>query len=196
MNVTRAEVEALCLPGDVIAVEYLRTNLVSAGISLAEDGRATHALCCLGGLDIVEAAIGGVQESSLHNYLRGNCVLTIREAIPRPLPEEAEKITRFWTDRVGDPYDIKMIAGMLFVLLAKDLVGLFSEPAAAWILRHAPNFLASDTLSTCAELGARGLWCSDPSLLPYPAGNIEPEVLRVDPTLATKRVLVGAVLVD
>lgn len=196
MNVTREYVENLVQPGDVISVEYLRTDLVATGISLAEEGRATHALCCLGGLDVVEAAITGVQEVNLRNYLRGNCVLTIRRGDPAPTPQEARKVTKFWLERVNDPYDLWMIAGMVFILMGKHLVGLFSERAAAWVIRRVPNVLASRTLSTCAELGARGLWCYDPHLMPYVAGDIYPELLRVDPSLRTEAVLVGAVLVD
>lgn len=195
IQITQAEINSLCLPGDVVAVEYLRTDLVATGISLAEGGKATHALCCLGGLDVVEAAITGVQEVNMRNYLRGNCKLTIRSAKPFPKPEEAALATKFWVDRVNDPYDLKMIAGEGFLLVADRLIGLFSERASAWVLRKVPNILASKTLSTCAELCARGLWQFSPGVLAYPPGNITPEILRTDDSLVTKTILDGAVLV-
>lgn len=195
-QITFSEIQALILPGDVIAVEYLRTDLVATGISLAEGGKATHALCCLGALGIVEADLSGVSETSLRNYLRGNCKLTVRSAKPAPFTDEAKKATEFWLARVNDPYDTKMILGEGILLVADRLVGLFSEKASAWMLRKVPNVFASKTLSTCAELAARGLWqFSLLAMREYPAGNITPELLRTDDTLLTKAVLDGAVLV-
>ncbi len=197
MDITRAEVEELVLPGDVIAVEYLDKGIVADGISLLENGAATHALCCLGGVDIVEAAVTGVQESNLRNYLRGNAILTIRSATPEPTPTEAKLATDFWLKCVNEPYDSQMIVGMVFILFAKYIVGLAYKPAGDYVLRHMPNFLASGRLSTCAELGARGLWQFNPSLFAgYPAGNIDPELLRTHDSLNTKAVLTGAILVD
>lgn len=198
-KITRAEVNALVLPGDVIAVRWLKRDLTAVVISDAEgDAKAaTHALCGLGGLDIVEAGVLGVVETSLHNYLRGNCELTVRSADPGPTPEQAEKATDFWSARVNDPYDKGMIVGSIPIFLAKHVLGFFSQSAGDWAMRRMPNLLASSNLSTCAELGARGLReFTLIALKSYDVKNVTPEILRTDDTLRTKAVLTAAVLVD
>lgn len=196
-EVTQAFIRSLCLPGDVIAVEYLKKDLVAEEIGDAEGGVATHALGCEGGLDIVEATILGVTESNLRNYLRGNCRLTIRCTNPPPTEESAERATRFWLARVNDPYDMGMIIGCIPILIAKHILGFFSKELADLAMKKMPNLLASSNLSTCAELCARGLYQFNASVFPgYPFGNITPEILRTDGSLITKGVLDGAVLID
>lgn len=197
MDITRSEIVALCRQGDVIAVEYLKHDLTSNAISLFEGGSATHALCCLGGLDIVEASITGVIESNLHNYLRGNCRLTIRCADPVPTPMEAKRAADFWLARVNDPYDWGMIFGSVPVLLSHRLLSLFSQKLGAWALQHVPNILGSSNLSTCAELAARGV--REFNLIAfrvYSMENVDPEILRTDSSLTTKIVLDAPVLID
>lgn len=196
-TISRADIDVLCQPGDIIAVEYLKKDSTAELIGLGEGGQATHALCCMGGLDIVEASITGVIESNLHNYLRGNCRLTVRSADPAPTSEQSAKATKYWSDRVNDPYDWGMIFGMVPILLAKHVLGFFSTSASTWALKKMPNLLASSNTNTCAELGARGLreftliaFCS------YNVENIDPEILRTDPSVHTKAVLEAAVLVD
>lgn len=196
-RISRADIDVLCRPGDVITVEYLKKDLTAKLISAGEDGRATHALCCCGGLDIVEACITGVTESNLRNYLRGNCRLTVRSALRPPTVEQATKATSFWLRRVNDKYDLPMIFGMVPLLLAKHLVGLFSKDLSDWCLQKMPNLLASSNLSTCAELATRGLReFTLVALYKYPAENVDPEILRTDPSLATKAVLHAPVLID
>lgn len=196
-NVTRADIDVLCRPGDVIAVEYLRKDAVADAISFGEGDPATHALCCLGGLDIVEACITGVTESSLRNYLRGNCRLTVRCADPRPDAAQARKATDFWLARVNDPYDLWMIIGCIPVLLAKHILGFFSKAAASWAIKKMPNVLASGNLSTCAELAARGLReFTLTAFRAYEVDGVEPGILRTDASLTTKAVLDGPVLID
>jgi hypothetical protein len=194
LNLTLSEVDTLFRPGDVVAVEYLHPDPVQEIIRVAEEGQAEHALCCMGGLDVVEAAIIGVQESSLRNYLRGNCRLTVRTA--NPTPEEAKRALDFWSARVGDPYDIRMVVGMAPILLAKNVLGYFYPAAGEWALCRMPNLLASSNLNTCAELAIKGLrqfrWDAGGDI---PSENYDPETLRTDPTLTTKDVLDGAVLI-
>ncbi len=197
MKITRAEVEALCQPGRVIAVEYLKHDLTSTLIKIAHNGEgATHALCCMGGLDIVEATALGVFETSLHNYLRGNCRLTVREAIPAPTTVDAMKAVDFWDKRVLDPYDWHMIFGTIPIAFCRHVVGLFSRRLADNLCRKMPNLLASNSLSTCAELGARGV--REFNLLAFASyagvASVDPEILRTDPSLHTVAVLEGAVL--
>ena len=196
-TITRREIDALIAPGYVIAVEYIKKDLIAEVIAFGEDGRATHALCALGGLDIVEATCLGVFETNLHNYLRANTVLTIRKARPNPTQEEAAKATRFWNNRVLDPYDVQMIIGTLPILFAHHVLRFFSHRLAEWALQHMPNMLASSSLSTCAELGARGV--QEFNLLAfsgYPLGSINPEILRTTRSLDTVAVLRGMTLVD
>lgn len=192
-SITRAQVADLCRPGRVITVEYLNLTAVAIGIRLAEHGKASHALCCIGGLDIVEAAVGGVQESNLHNYMRGNCNLTVRGLDLSD--EQADTVTNFWSDRVNDPYDMGMIFGEAFILGLSNTVGLVSKPAAMWVLDHVPNALASSHLSTCAELGARGLDRVQPGLFdPLPLSVMDPEILRTTLKVKTFGVLEAPVL--
>lgn len=196
-TVTEADMAVLCRPGDVIAVEYLYPDVVAAAIRWGEEDPASHALCCLGGLDIVEASITGVIESNLRNYLRGNCRLTIRSADPQPDGDQARLITKFWLDRVNDPYDIKMIFGMIPILAAKHVISYFSESASDWAVKRMPNFLASSNLSTCAELAVLGIRQFNAYVLPgYDSNIITPGVLRTDGSLKTKTVLEAAVLID
>lgn len=194
--ISSADIDALCRPGDIITVEYLHPDSVALAIRLGELGKASHVLCCLGGLDIVEASSSGIIESNLHNYLRGNCILTVRRAKPAPTPEEAEKATDFWSDRVNDPYDWGMIFGSIPVLFCRLVLGFFSKKLGDWALKNLPNFLASDHLSTCAELGIRGIRKFRPTAFTgYPIANIEPELSRTHPSLHTKAVLVAPVLI-
>lgn len=196
--VSLADINVLCRPGNVIAVEYLKKGVVAEIISDAEGGgKATHALCCLGGLDIVEASITGVIESNLRNYLRGNCRLTIREAIPAPLGQDSMKAVRFWLARVNDPYDWGMIFGMAPILFAKHVIGFFSESLSEWVIQKMPNLLASSKINTCAELAVRGMkQFSLISFRAYNVENIDPEILRTDSSVNTKAVLDAAVLID
>jgi hypothetical protein len=197
MKITRADVAALFLPGNVVAVQYVKKDVSADIIGEAEGNRegATHALCCQGGLDIVEATALGVFETSLHNYLRGNCILTVREAIPAPSPSDAALATDFWDKRVLDPYDWPMIFGTLPIVVVRYTVGLFSRGLANSIIHKMPNILASSTLSTCAELAVRGLRQFYPgALASFSFGDIEPEDLRIDPSLNTKSVLIAPVL--
>lgn len=197
MDLTREEVEALFRPGDVVAVEYIKKDITADIIGLAEGDPATHVLCCLGGLDIVEASITGVIESNLHNYLRGNCRLTVRCASPAPTNSEAERAANFWLSKVNDPYDWGMILGSAPVLFAKHALGFFSKDLGDWALSHMPNLLGSSNLSTCAELGARGI--REFNLIAfrgYSMENVTPCILRTDPNLETKAVLDAPVLVN
>lgn len=197
MNITRHEVEKIFLPGRVVAVEYLKKDEVASAISKFEGDPATHALCCMGGLDIVEASASGVIESNLHNYLRGNCRLTVRSARPSPPDALFSQATKFWSDRVNDPYDWGMILGSIPILIIQKLVAVFSKKAALWVIDHMPNLFASNNLSTCAELAARGL--REFSLVAFcnvPVQNVTPAILRDDPTLSTEAILDGAVLMD
>lgn len=194
--ITRAEIELLVCPGDVIAVEYLKKDLTADIISGSEGDPASHALCCLGGLDIVEASSTGVIESNLRNYLRGNCRLTVRCANPVPNPEEARLATEFWLDRVNDPYDWGMIFGSAPIVIATKLLGLFSKRLSLLAAQKMPNLLASNALSTCAELGARGIHQFDPLVCSgYPLDNVTPGILRTHPSLTTKAILNGATLI-
>lgn len=196
-KITRADIDVLCRPGDVIAVEYLKKDLTANAISFLEEGSATHALCCMGGLDVVEACITGVTESNLHNYLRGNTRLTVRSTKPAPSLEESEKATDFWSARVNDPYDIGMIFGSIPILLAKNFLGFFSKSAGEWAFQKMPNLLGKSNLSTCAELGVRGIREFCPTVFTgYSPENINPEMLRTHPSLDTKAILDGAVLID
>lgn len=196
-TISRADIDVLIRPGDVIAVEYLKKDAVADLIGFGEEDSATHALCCLGGVDIVEACITGVTESNLRNYLRGNCRLTVRSASPAPNYEQAEKAVKFWLDRVNDPYDLKMIIGCIPILAAKHVLGFFSKRAAGWAIRKMPNLLASSNLSTCAELAAKGLYEFNATVfIGYHLDNITPGILRTDESLTTKTVLDAVTLVD
>lgn len=198
-SVTRLQLDGLVRPGDVIAVEYLNPEDIDVIIKFAEKGKASHALCCLGGLDIVEAlaTANAVKESSLSDYLKGNCKLTVRCSIPDPTPGQAEKAVDFWLARVNDPYDWGMIVGMAPILICQRVIGFFSKKAGIWCAQNLPNFLASKKLNTCAEVATRGLReFSLVALYKYRVENVDPEILRTDPSLRTKIVLDGAVLVD
>ena len=196
MNISRKEIDDLIKPGYVIAVEYLKPDCISRGLAWGQGGGATHALCCLGGLDIVEATALGVYETNLHNYLRGNCRLTVRRSRISASQEQVEKATDFWDARVLDPYDWRMIFGSIPILLAHKVIGLFSKRLADEAVHKMPNLLASSILSTCAELGIRGIRKFDESACSlYFAEDVDPEVLQTDDSLVTVIVLIGATLV-
>jgi hypothetical protein len=110
---------------------------------------------------------------------------------------EAQKTINFWLARVNDPYDWGMILGSAPIFLVKLLIGLFSERLAAKTVRHMPNFLAHSNLSTCAELGIRGMRVSRQTVLTgYEPEKVDPEILRTHPGLHTDAVLVAPILVD
>jgi len=193
LSLTLPQVHALFRPADVITVEYLCPDAAQRIISVAEEGQAEHALCCLGGLDIVEAAAIGVQRTSLYNYLKGNCRLTLRRANPVPTIAEARLAGDFWLARVNDPYDWGMILGMAPILLAKNVLGAISPAAGNWALTKMPNRLASSNLNTCAELAIKGLRQFRPAAGgDVPSANYVPETLRTDPTLTTVTILDAA----
>jgi hypothetical protein len=196
-KITRAQVKDLFLPGRVVSVEYLKKDLTADLIDLAHrGGRATHALCCMGGLDIVEATAFGVSETNLHNYLRGNCRLTVRETRPAPSEEQAELATDFWDKRVLDPYDWGMILGTIPIAIARHVIGFFSRRLGDKLTQKMPNLLASSSLSTCAELAARGVRQFNlKAFAKYgDAAKIDPEILRTDNSLRTVVILNGALL--
>ena len=180
-----------------MTVHYLKQDLTSEIIEEGEGNHraATHALCCQGGLDIVEATALGVFETNLHNYLRGNCVLTVRESIPTPNAAQAKRATKFWDARVLDPYDWGMIFGTLPVVFCHYVLGFLSKRLGDWAVRKMPNILASSSLSTCAELAARGLReFMTTALSGYDVRNVTPEVLRTHKSLHTKAILERPVL--
>jgi hypothetical protein len=198
MIITRAEVDALFLPARVVSVEYLKPDITASLIRVAHRGvGATHALCCMGGLDIVEATAFGVSETNLHNYLRGNCRLTVRESIPAATPVDASKSTHFWDKRVLDPYDWGMIFGTIPIAIARHIIGFFSQRLGDELTRKMPNLLASSSLSTCAELAARGIREFNPlALSNYDIEDVDPEILRTDDSLRTVAILEGYILED
>ena len=151
----------------------------------------------MGGLDIVEATALGVFETNLHNYLRGNCILTVRGAPVQPSQIQAALATDFWDKEVLAPYDWGMILGTLPIVIVRHTIGLFWRGLSDRIVQKMPNLLASSTLSTCAELAVRGLREFYPGALAnFWLGDIEPEDLRTSPTLRTCAVLESPVLKD
>jgi hypothetical protein len=198
-NITLEDVDRIFLAGRVVAVTYVDRDLTADVIGEAEGNLrgATHALCCMGGLDIIEATAFGVAETNLKNYLKGNCILTVREAIPQPSEWTAKHATYFWNDRVLDPYDWGMIFGTLPVVIVRHTIGLFSRGLSDYICQRMPNLLASSSLSTCAELAVRGLRkFYQGALGNFSLGEIEPEDLRIDSSLNTVAVLVSPVFVE
>jgi hypothetical protein len=197
--ITRREIDALIAPGYVIAVTYLKRDLTAEVIAFGEEGEATHALCCRGGLDIYEATALGVYETNLHNYLRANCRLTVRrsKAVPFPSWEQAKKATDYWDARVLDPYAWSMIFGSIPILFAHKVIGLFSKRLADVVVRMMPNLLASSTLSTCAEIGGRGIRQFDPVVfVKWFLDSVNPEIMRTDDSLETVIILDGMTLID
>ncbi len=197
MKITRAQIEKLFQPGDIVVVHYLKENFVSAGIQFASRGRATHALCSLGGMEIVEALIGGVSHSYLDNYLKGQCRLTVKRMKPPLDHREAAGVSLYWRSCISQPYDLGMIAHVAACAPVRWLVLPVFPPLGRFLLRALGRLSwASHTLSTCAELGARGLRVVRPKFLKnYDPEDITPEVLLRDvASLETVAVLEGAVL--
>lgn len=196
-KITRAQVEKLFQPGDLVVVHYLKENLVSAGIQFASRGTASHILCCLGGMEIVEALIGGVSHSYLDNYLKGNCRLTIKRMRPPLDHREVAGVCLYWRSCVSNPYDVGMIAHVAAEFPVRWIVMPICPPLGRFLLRALGRLSwASHTLSTCAELGARGIRVARKKFLKtYDPEDITPEVLLRDvASLETIAVLEGAVL--
>lgn len=183
-QLTRAQIEAAVRPGDVILVHYVKKNVVAAGIQFFEEGKASHALCCLGGMDVVEADLGGIMRTSLDSYLRGHCRLTVKRLRPEPTDREVVAMRAYWLSRVGDPYDVAMILGMVPILVIRKLLHPLSPAFARWAARQLPNLMGSLTLNTCAELWVRGVRMAKRVLLTaYKPDNCTPETILRDPHL-------------
>lgn len=184
MRLTLEQIRKTVQPGDIVVVHYLHGGVVAAGIQFASKGTASHALCCLGGNEVVEALIGGVAHSYLDNYLRGECRLTIKRLRPNLEHGEAAKVCDYWRSCISHPYDLGMILHVALVTPIKRVVLPIFPPLGRLLLRavgHLP--FASTTLSTCAELGARGLRLARPKFLrAYAPEDITPEVLLRDAT--------------
>lgn len=184
MKLTRAQIAATIRPGDVILVHYLHGGFVAAGIQFASGGTASHALCCLGGMEIVEADIGGIMHTYLDNYLTGKCRLTIKRLRPPLDHREMAAACTYWRGCISNPYDLAMIAHVAAAFPIRHLVLPLVPPFGRLLLRILGHLsFASHTLSTCAELGARGIRLPRPKFLrAYAAEDITPEVLLRDVT--------------
>lgn len=186
MKLTRGEIKALLETGDLILVHYYRTDFVSAGIKWFSGGTASHALCSLDQLDQVEADVIGICRTSLFNYLRGQCRLTVKRIKPKLNAEEQDKVARYWLKRVGESYDFGMIVGMVPLFLIRRIVARVSPKAGRWCMRHLVNLLASRSKTTCAELWVHGVRQVRPDFMKgFPADNISPEALMRDTHLQT-----------
>ncbi len=157
-KVTRGQIQKLVQPGDVILVHYLQSNVVSAGIQFVSGGDVSHALCCLGGMEIIEADIGGVMHTYLDNYLKGKTRLTIKRLRPALDHREAAAVCTYWRSCISNPYDMLMILHVAIVAPIRRFLLPICPPLGRLLLRALGRFtLASHTLSTCAELFARGI---------------------------------------
>lgn len=184
MRLTPAQIKETVHPGDLIIVQYLDPNVVAVGIQLATGGRASHVLCCLGGLEIVEADIGGVMHTYLDNYLKGKCRLTVKRLYPELSHYEAAKVCDYWRGCISQPYDIGMILHVALASPVRRLILPIIPPLGRLLLRIISWLpIASNKLSTCAELGAIGLRQSRPKFLRnYDSNDITPEALLRDAT--------------
>lgn len=182
MKLTRTQIAATVKPGDLIVVHYLHPGFVGAGIQFASGGTASHALCCLGGMEIVEADIGGVMHTYLDNYLTGKCRLTIKRLRPELSHYEAGDVCTYWRSCISNTYDLGMIVHAALVSPVRRLLAPRLPRLARVLLRLIGRIpLASHTLSTCAELGARGERRARPRFLKlYAPEDITPEVLLRD----------------
>lgn len=178
-RLTRKQIEETLKPGDVILVHYVKKGVVSAGIQFASGGLASHALCCLGGMEIIEADIGGVMHTLLDNYLTGKCRLTVKRLRPALYSHEAAQACAFWRSKISDPYDLGMIVHSAVVFPIRRFLLPVCPPLARLLLQLCGRFtVASHDLSTCAELYARGLRQPRPKFLAaYDQEDITPEVL-------------------
>lgn len=184
MRLTRSHIEKTIKPGDIILVHYIKESVISAGIQFASGGTASHALCCLGGMELVEADIGGVMHTMIDNYLTGKCRLTIKR-IRKPLfSHEAAQVCAYWRECISNSYDMGMILHVALVAPIRRLVLPVFPPLGRFLMRLIGRIpLASHTLSTCAELGARGLREARPKFLrAYNPEDVTPEVLLRDAT--------------
>lgn len=182
MKLTRAQIAATLRPGDVVLVHYLKGGFVAAGIQFVSGGSASHALCCLGDLEVVEADLGGVMHTYVDNYMTGKCRLTVKRLRAAPDAAEVSKIVKFWRSKISDPYDIGMIFHVAAGFPIRRLLLPLCPPLGRLLLRLMGRFsFASHTLSTCAELAARGLREARPRFLHgYDQEDITPEVLLRD----------------
>lgn len=197
MRLTRAQISDTIRAGDVIVVHYLKANVVSAGIQFASGGTASHALCCLGGMEIVEADIGGVMHTYLDNYLTGKCRLTIKRMRPELNYADAARACDYWRSCISQPYDMGMILHTALVSPIRRFVIPILPVCGRLLLRGIGLLpLASHRLSTCAEIWARGMRLPRPKLLrTYDFEDITPEVLLRDAAgLETVAVWDGAIL--
>lgn len=182
MRLTRAQIADIIRPGDGILVHYLEPNIISVGIQFASKGTASHALCCLGGMEIVEADIGGVMHTYLDNYLTGKCRLTIKRLRPELDHGDAARACDYWRSCISQPYDMGMIAHTILVTPVRRWIQPICHPLGRFLLRAIGILpLASHRLSTCGELIARGWRTVRPKFLRgYDAEDILPEVLLRD----------------
>lgn len=178
-KLTREQIEQTVKAGDIILVHYLKGGVVAAGIQFASGGKASHALCCLGGMEIIEADIGGVMHTFLDNYLTGKCRLTVKRITPSLNPAELAETLGFWRSKVSDPYDYGMIAHVAATWPVRHLILPVCPPLGRLILRGLSRIsVASTKLSTCAELCARGLRAGRAKFLSeWSQEDITPEVL-------------------
>lgn len=195
MKVTADQIRKLVQAGDLITVEYLTPNLAQAGVQFFEKGRAAHVLCAMEDFDLVEADVLGVVRTHLYNYLKGQCVLTVRRPKTALTPLQINAIKLYWLARVNDPYDFGMILGMIPILTVKSLVGMFSKRAANWTVKNLGNWFGNHSINTCAELWVRGWRAAGIDVLHgYSPENVYPELLRLSYELQTSVVLVAPIL--
>ena len=195
MKITRAEVEATIKCGDGIAVTYLDGGFVAKLLRWAEGGQASHFIECFGGLDTFEETIGGGMHTNLDTYLRGNCILTIRRA-PRDLtPEEQARVRSYWMSLVGKGYGWDSIKRSAVTVPIRRFIRPHCPKLARALIALA-RWALPGKMPDCSAAWVDGIRLTQPVLRGYDASEVDPENLRVDPTLTPVAVWKAYVLED
>lgn len=180
MKLTRAIVEKTVHCGDVITVTYRKSDGVSRLLRFFENGRASHAIECLGGLDIVEELIGGGARTNLYSYLRGQCDLTIKRVrLPLDTPEQI-RVRSYWLSLVGKGYGWDSIKRAAVTVPLRRFV----KPRYPIVYRtalEAARELLPGRMPDCSAAWVDGIRLVRPHILhAYRAEEVTPETIQRD----------------
>ncbi len=185
MKLTRTVVERTIRCGDVVIVTYRNADGTAKLLRFFENGKASHAIECLGGFDTVEETIGGGMRTNLYTYLRGNCDLTIKRARGTLDHREEAALRVYWLGLVGKGYGWDSIKRAAITVPIRRFVKP-RYPRLARTLTEIARAVLPGKMPDCSAAWVAGLRIVRPHILSgYEPEEVTPETILRDHELVT-----------
>lgn len=185
MKITLEDVQRTVQCGDVITVVYRKADGVARLLRWAENGRASHAIECFGGLDTFEETIGGGMHTNLDTYLRGNADLTVKRVRGSLDHREQARVCLYWMGLVAKGYGWDSIKRAALTAPIRRFVKPRYPRLAATMFEMARELLPGD-MPDCSAAWVAGIRLVRPHVLAgYRPEEVTPETLLRDHDLVT-----------